>query len=294
MILFAIGSVFMVEPDPGFLYANARGDCSGRSAFLYNAIYNAKNNYDVIFVGSSRTMNDINDSLLNTLGGASYLNMGYCRYGRNLEYFFAREFCKTHRPKKIVVEVRGSEGDSPHPMTAFFMPASEVAEGFLTGRTETFSGLYDKFLCNLKFIRSKLFNHPVGFDPAQDPVFGFWAREAHDDMNALNVEKRKDSLEVINETRGDERLNRNSEFYLKKLKTLCAETKASLYFLYLPGFGKSRQKPRHSNQLEELGHLLNPPDSIFCTPANFSDHGHLNRHGAWQLSLWLNDCMTAK
>src|SRR4051812_32433524 len=100
LIITGVLIVFFTKPSPEFLFANAAGDCSGRSTFMYNALYTNQTNADVVFFGSSQTMNSINDSLLNTFGKQKFLNLGYCRYGRNLDYFFIENYCNHHQPKK--------------------------------------------------------------------------------------------------------------------------------------------------------------------------------------------------
>jgi hypothetical protein len=91
LISLLIASVFFIQPPKSFLFQNAKGDCSGRSEFMYNALYTNKTNADVVLFGSSKTLNGINDSMLNRLGEETYLNLGYCRFGRNLDWFFIDE-----------------------------------------------------------------------------------------------------------------------------------------------------------------------------------------------------------
>lgn len=279
--------VLCIKPTPEFLFANATGDCSGRSTFMYNALYNNNTNSDVVFFGSSQTMNGVNDSLVNSFGTTIFLNLGYCRYGRNLDYYFIERYCRQHRPQKIILEVRETEGDNTHAVTPFFLPVSDIAASFVTGNADVFKELYNKWLCNLKFIRGNIFGNELSV--LKMPVTqGFWQNRETGNIIRLNSERLKDSLFIKQEIADRKSLNRNSTFYFKKLKTLAAQKKIMLYFLYLGRYGNQQKRPAQERDYMNYGKVLIPPDSIFCDPQNFSNVNHLNNRGAAKLSLWLS------
>jgi len=282
--------VLFIKPGNAFLFSNAKGDCSGRSVFMYNALYTDSSQIDAALFGSSKTMNGVNDSLMNSFNNAHFLNLGYCRFGRNLDYFFINEFCKKHHPKKIILEVRETEGDNTHALSPFFLSVSSISEGVVSGRTEVFEDLYNKWLCNLKYLRTKLFHKEIKMDTLKIK-HGFWYGNKETDIQALIIKKNKDSIERITNQPTYSKMNSNSNYYFIKLKKLCSEKRIELYFLYLPSYGNLSKQPAQKKDYETFGKVLIPPDSIVCKSTNFSDYNHLNKQGADILSLWLKNAL---
>ncbi|MBL7920965.1 MAG: hypothetical protein JNJ40_11660 [Bacteroidia bacterium] len=279
-------SVFFVTPTKVFLFENSMGDCNGRARFMYSSLYKQKNNADVVFFGSSRTMNSVNDTIK---GKHKLLNLGYCRFGRNLDHFFIEEYLETHAPSEIILEVRADEGSNSHPMTPFLMPMSKVCEGFKALDGDVFSNLYNKWLFNLKYVRFKLFEKDYSKDFINYDKQGFLENLIKTDVNELNLKRAKDSVELISEDTEQKKLNHNSEFYFKKVKALCDQKNIKLRFLYLPNYGNVYKKPLCQKSYEDYGQCIIPPDSIFCDPSNFADYNHLNGKGAIKFSAWLNN-----
>ncbi|MEO6303484.1 MAG: hypothetical protein ABIP51_09935 [Bacteroidia bacterium] len=281
LVLFL--AVFFAVPDNKFLFKNSLGDCSGRAQFMYNKLYNTKTKADVVLFGSSRIMNGVNDS---TFGKNKILNLGYCRFGRDLDEFFVEEYLKSHQPSKIIIEVRGSEGDNSHPLTPFLMPVSKIAEEFYTLDVDVFSNLYNKWLCNLKYIRNKLFDKSDTLSFENNSEYGYWENYTEKDEKKLIDKRAEDSLELLTEKPNV--TNRNAEFYLSKIKELCEQKKIQLLFLYIPSYGNVCKTPELQKIYSENGTCILPPDSIFCNINNFADYNHLNKAGAKKFSLWLN------
>ena len=278
--------ILFVVPDKAFLFENSLGDCSGRAQFMYTALYKQDNNADVVFFGSSRTMNSINDTVK---AKKKLLNLGYCRFGRNLDQFFIEEYLITHKPSEIILEVRADEGDNSHPMTPFLMPVSKIAEGFITPDVDVFSNLYNKWLFNLKYIRHNLFSKKDNTNFLSYDKQGFLENLTKTNVDDLNAKRAKDSIEVMAENTEQKKLNHNSDFYFKRIKEVCDQKKVKIRFLYLPAYGNVYKKPLCKNAYSGYGQCIIPPDSIFCDPSNFADYNHLNGKGASKFSVWLNN-----
>lgn len=285
VVVALFSSILFIVPDNKFLFKNAIGDCSGRTEFMYNALYVQKSEADVVLFGSSRTMNGINDS---TFGKNKLLNLGYCRFGRNLDEFFIEEYLKTHQPKKLFLEIREEEGDNSHPLTPFLLPVSKIAEGFSALDADVFSNLYNKWLCNLKYTRNKIFqqNDTSGF--SGDAAKGFWENKDVTEPAKLNGKRSEDSLELY-DAKNPETLNRNSEFYFKKIKEQCDEKKVKLFFLYIPSYGNVYKRPTLEKNYSQFSTCVIPPDSIFCNSSNFADYNHLNKKGSNLFTVWFNN-----
>ncbi|MES2679211.1 MAG: hypothetical protein V4635_04970 [Bacteroidota bacterium] len=286
-LLVLVMAVFFVKPDEAFLFQNAKGDCSGRSIFMYNALYKDTLNANIVFFGSSRTMNDVNDSLMNASANKRFLNLGYCRFGRNLDYFFIEEYCRLHHPDKIVLEVREEEGSASHPLTAFLLPVSGIAEGALYLDPSLFKNLYNKWLCNLKFARGQILGKKPGEPGLVNTGHGFWYGNKVTDTGPLIQKRNKDSLDLQKAGLHHQNLQLNTEYYFKKLKALCDDKNIELSFLFLPSYGNLGGVPLQLSDYNAYGKTLIPPDSILKNVLNFSDYGHLNKRGADQLSNWM-------
>jgi len=285
----ALLAVLFAEPDKSFLFANDSGDCNGRSIFMYNALYNNPNQADVLLVGSSKTMNGINDSMLNRLGGQKFLNLGYCRFGRNLDYFFVEQYCHLHHPKALVLEVREHESQGSHPVSPFLLPLDQLAVSAFCMSGDFFPDLYNKWLCNLKFIRKKLFNPGANTEvPPVDARAGFWYGYKPPVPEELKQQRYSDSCTLASEKpSSNEALNAGSEFYLSKIAALCKAKHMRLYLLYLSSYGNLWKTPASYESYLRYGAFLSVPDSILQDVNNFSDFGHFNLQGANKASLWL-------
>ena len=284
IISLLITAVFIIKPPNSFLFQNTKGDCSGRSEFMYNALYTDKSNAEVVLFGSSKTLNGINDSMLNRLGNETYLNLGYCRFGRNLDWFFIEEYCKTHQPKKLILEVRQQEGDVTHPLTPFLLPLSEVAESALSFNKDFFSDIYNKWLCNLKFLRTCIFNTTNKMPVLLKIKGGYWPGNGKPSTAELNAYRYKDSV-TMSMQKPDMVLH--SKNYFERLKKLCAAKHIQLCFLYLSNYGNVKSKPDCYETYKRYGRVLCVPDSLLQNPLDFSDLGHFNLKGANKTSHWL-------
>src|SRR5438105_1366901 len=85
-ILAGLSFIFFMTTNREFCYNYVKGDCGERGKLLYKKMYEDKNKVDYLFVGSSKTWNDINDELLENLINtpnsyhARLFNVGYCRF----------------------------------------------------------------------------------------------------------------------------------------------------------------------------------------------------------------------
>src|SRR5687767_9647068 len=80
--------IFFLPTDRKRSYHYLTKDCEGRGAWMYRRIFERPEPVDVAFLGSSHTINGINDTLINQqLIGKKMTacNLGYCRLGRDLQ-----------------------------------------------------------------------------------------------------------------------------------------------------------------------------------------------------------------
>jgi hypothetical protein len=291
-VLIGLGIIFFIKTDREFCYNYVKGDCDQRGKLLYKKIYEDPNKVDYLFVGSSKTWNDINDELLEELiaspGSYHYklFNVGYCRFGRNLDYLFCKEFLKRNRLKKIFLEVRADESTTSHPIFPFLANGKEVLEGALALNGSLFPDVYDHLLMNINYTRCLLkleraeknmtnpFRH--GYNnidktiPA-DKLDEFYAKELKE-------------LQPVNTSAISYRF---SNYYLKKIKQLCDKKNIELVFVYLPSYGNISKAPAFKSDYEKMGKVIIGPDSIFRNKMYYKDVAHFNSRGAEAFTRFL-------
>jgi hypothetical protein len=98
-------------------------DCFNHAIWLHDRLFINPKPADVVFFGSSRTVNGVNDSLLNRrITNIHFLNAGYCRFGTNLYPLLLQDVIKTKNIKKLILEVREGEDYFSHPIFPYLAP----------------------------------------------------------------------------------------------------------------------------------------------------------------------------
>jgi hypothetical protein len=271
--------IFFIKTDREFAYYYIKGDCDQRGKLLYKKIYTEKNKVDYLFVGSSKTWNDIDDALLEQLINKpeqyhnKLFNTGYCRFGRNLDYLFCKEFSQRNRLKKIFLEVRADESTTSHPIFPFLANGKEVLEGSLALDRTIFPELYDHLLMNVNYVRHKLTleENRTGESPLP-PVHGYNNIEKIVSPEVLS----RSSVDAKEKTKELAIAYRFSKYYIQKIKNLCDKKKIELVFLYLPSYESIRETPGFFEDYKRLGKVIIAPDSIFMNRS----YWNLNAFGA--------------
>ena len=104
-IFFSI--IFFIRTDREFCYNYIKGDCDARGKLFYKKLVSESDNIDYLFIGSSKTMNGINDQLIEDSINAHQknkihlYNAGYCRFGRNLDFLLCKEFGRKNKFQQI-------------------------------------------------------------------------------------------------------------------------------------------------------------------------------------------------
>lgn len=290
-VLIGLAAIFFIKTNREFCYNYIKGDCDGRGKLLYKKMYEDNRKVDYLFVGSSKTWNDVNDELVENLINVSgsqvrLFNVGYCRFGRNLDYLFCKEFLKRNKLKKIFLEVRADESTTSHPIYPYLANGREVLEGALALNSRLFPELYNHLLMNINYTRCN---------------FDFETAEANTTNPFLhgynNIEKTisPDKLDEFykEETQNKETINTNSpsyrfsNYYLSKIKKLCDTKNIELVFLYLPSYANVNKTPAFKSEYEKWGKVIIGPDSIFSNKNYWKDVAHFNSFGADAYSRFL-------
>lgn len=284
-VLIGLGFIFFIKTNREFCYNYVKGDCDGRGKLLYKKMYEDKNKIDYLFVGSSKTWNDINDELLEKsinspeLAYVRLFNTGYCRFGRNLDYLFCKEFIKRNNLKKIFLEVRADESTTSHPIYPYLANGKEVLEGALALNGNYFSDIYNHLLMNVNYSRCKIKLEKAEVNTTNAFLHGYNNIDKIIEPEKLetfyNEEKAKTKGTNINSPS-----YRFSNYYLEKIKKLCDAKKIELVFVYLPSYANVNKTPAFKSHYEQWGKVIVGPDSIFNNKSYWKDVAHFNSSGA--------------
>ena len=271
-------------------YQELKNDCFNHGIWIYDRIQNNSKPVDIAFLGSSQTINGINDKLIETemnKTGLSVVNFGYCRLGKNLIYVLLKEIVKTKHPKYVIIEIKGDEDRYSHPVFPYIADTRDVVLANPFFNRDLLGDMYLHFFYKMDLIQEKLFREAENTDIRTDD-FGF--ASSADTATAEVLEKYSNRCAPKPALSKLER-NFHMHFprvYLKKIHKLCEKNRIELYFLYIPVYCTCNQQPRELNTYTKYGKVIIPPCEIFNNPSVWHDENHLNQAGADEFSLWLS------
>jgi hypothetical protein len=270
-------------------YLGLKNDCFNHAIWIHDRIYENPDPVDIAFLGSSHTINGINDMLLSEkLDGLNAVNFGYCRLGRNLDYVLLKEILQKKEIKKLVVEVRESEDRYSHPVFPSIAAGEDVFLPYPFFDRDILSDMWQHVAYKVELYQDSFYKAD-SITPFRMDDFGF---AAHPDtasvafLDEIKVKRSrpKTEISVIEKSL----TNKYPEGYLKKIGKICNNNSIDLYFLFLPSYGSQVHEPAEMKIYKELGTVLLPPVQLFEDKDNWFDENHFNMAGAAKLSEWLS------
>jgi hypothetical protein len=277
-------------------YISLKDDCFNHGIWLHDRIFENPLPVDIAFLGSSHTINAIDDHQVETIleeKKLRVLNLGYCRLGRNMDYALLKELLLSKKPKLVVLEITETENRYSHPIFPYIATQKDVLLPALFFNRDVVKDAYTAMAFKTELIQEQLFQnnpspaidlHAYGFaghaDTASKELLTKFFKERH------LPEKKQSSLEHAF-------YMAFPKAYLKKTVQLCKENKIRICFLYLPAFGTSRSIPSEMELYKTYGTVLIPPSTIFDNTSNWFDENHLNKNGTAILSQWLGEQLKA-
>ncbi|HAF29748.1 MAG TPA: hypothetical protein DCG75_11940 [Bacteroidales bacterium] len=270
------------------IYQGLKDDCFNHGIWIHDRIYENNKPIDIAFLGSSHTINGINDKLItDKINNQTSVNFGYCRLGRNLNYVLLKEILKKKDLKKIIIEVRESENRYSHPIFPYIASTKDVIAPNLFFNRDILSDLRTHFTYKVEIIQDKIYKQETDF-PIQENDFGFASNLNTASVILLDKIKIKRSVQKKQLTKIEQVFHDNfSRIYLNKIIKICNKNEIKIYFLYLPSYGRNIEKPTNYKYYQKNGELLIPPAQILWNQNNWHDEVHLNQSGAKKLSLWI-------
>ncbi|MGB3076778.1 MAG: hypothetical protein WBB36_15720 [Chitinophagales bacterium] len=286
-----IGFLFVIPFNKEFGYRFIKDDCYNHASWIYGRMNNPEG-IDIAFIGSSRTIHAIPDSLLEVLikqrcGNALHVaNLGYCRFGRNFDYEVVKDLLASKQIKNLVVEVREDEDPYSHLDFGYVASSADVLKPVFFN-TRYFSDFWKALQVRIVLLKSYLHIRPQDFEQRTVALslYGYGAStekfSARQQVPALNsIEPDQGSLLQ------DMKMN-FPEHFISEIAALASVNNVQLQFVFLPGFNPVKQMPNAYLFYKKYGTVLIPPAEIFSDPDNFKDENHLNDSGSTRLAAWL-------
>ena len=291
IILFLIPLLVLItllQVDKRYKYQELKDDCFDHGLWVYDRIYNNSAPVDIAFLGSSHTINGIDDQLITEnikIGQAA--NFGYCRLGRNLSFVLLKEIIQEKDLKMLIIEVREDEDRYSHPIFPYISHSRDVVFANPFFNRDIIADIWTHFAYKVEIAQDIIYQHEPSA-PLRTNDFGFASSNDTASSAYLDEVKRKRSIpkpDLSEMVRGF--YGKFARVYLEKISNSCNERNINIYFLYLPSYGTYLDKPDNYDIYIKYGKVISPPKQIYDNQTNWADENHLNREGARELSLWL-------
>ncbi|MCF8368580.1 MAG: hypothetical protein K9G76_06020 [Bacteroidales bacterium] len=282
--------VLLLPVNKRLLYLGLENDCSNHAKWIYDRLNNNTKPIDILFLGTSQTLNSINEKIIERELNPKVLhiaNMGYCRPGRDLAYVLLKETLLTKNPKVVFIEVREDEGRYSHPIFPYLAKTSDVLMANKFFNRDYFTDVWTHFIYKLDIFQDQLYQS-YDFVPINTQDFGHGTTS--DTASLSYLEEIKTKRSIPGPQLSDIERNfymRFSRHYLYKIDKFCRQHNIKLFFLYLPSYGIQTKIPNEYNTYVDYGEVIIPPFEIFNDPFNWYDEDHLNYSGSEKLSHWI-------
>ncbi|MFH1320995.1 MAG: hypothetical protein ABII90_10130 [Bacteroidota bacterium] len=284
--------VALIPIDKRLRYQNLENDCFNQGIWIHDRIFLNPRPIDIAFIGSSHTINGINDELIesNIQGqNLKVANLGYCRLGRNFSYSLVKDILKSKKPKWIIIEVREDEDRYSHPIFPYIADEKDVFLPYLLFNRDFINDYYHAFLYKLQLLQDAACKKDK-YVPERKNNYGFASSQDTASSELLNEYKLKRSKPKPKLSQFQKNFYMvYPRRYLKKINTLVKEQHGFILFLYFPSYGSNLDKPLEYDTYKEYGEVLIPPKEIFNDQNNWYNENHLNKTGANALTNWLSE-----
>ncbi len=286
--------VLNVNVSKEFSYNYIKDECEGAGQWMYSRMYLQNRPADIVFIGASRTMRAVDDSLLQHYYDSSganlkILNAGFCRFGRDMFTLIAEDVINSQAGMRtLVFEVNEREGSGNHPIYWTLAGTKDLLypESFVN--QSYFSNIYSGTLMRFDYLRSEWLSTLPRSIPSgkyfgclhTDAIAG---KEDMDDAAAFCAKGKHCNPPGAWE---EFELGYNKA-WIERLSNSCKAQNIELVFFYLPQYGCSNCPPRELEFYLQFGRVLIPPSEILDNRKYWSDHDHFNTYGSKAMAKWL-------
>src|ERR1044072_4383675 len=155
--------ILFSEPGRKTAWTGAKDDCENRGTYLWQRIFSDTTPVDVAFLGTSRTINDVVDTLIEREYRLHYkndchvVNLGYCRFGNEMQYVIAKDLFANKKPGLVIIEINEQMGTSSHPMYPYFASTEDILQPASFRNQSVPANYYNAFLARLTALRGDFY-----------------------------------------------------------------------------------------------------------------------------------------
>lgn len=294
---FLICVLILISPlKRKFAWNSLPTDCEGRGAWIYNRLYSDTTPVDMAFLGTSHTINGIQDTALARLfetqihQKVNVLNLGYCRFGNEMQFVIAKDLFATKKPRIVFIEINNQFGVASHPVYPYYAETENLLQPASFVQQTYPANIYNGFLARLSQCRNTCFgakdstlvtNLSYGYRGYPDPV---------DSAQLIPAEKNQK-----HEMNSWKRLQAQyPQAWLSDLIDLCKQNNTQVCFIYLPSFHDPAVPIEGMDFYTSLTDVLLPPDDFLKNKTFWRDPDHLNDKGAAFLAQWISEVAPVK
>jgi hypothetical protein len=290
LLMVPFVALFISPYSEEFAYHFIKDDCYNHGAWIFDRITRNPTPIDVAFIGSSHSIHAFQEKRMEELLDSNFhfANLGYCRYGRNLEFVLLKLLLKNKSPKIIILEVHEDEEKNSHDIFPYLAETKDLLLPPTPINRDYFSDLFYGASARLECFKAKYIFRKRNQEPNTN-LYGYGPSDRTVKEEELK-ENEKAWEKRLKQTKNEaiEKLQIKYPLaYLEKMIGLIKEKNIRLLFVYLPESGSKLTSPKHSAYYQNAGPLLIPPQYIFDDVANWMDASHLNDKGSALLSTWM-------
>lgn len=286
--------LFVMPYDKKFAYCFTEKSCFNRGEYVHSRIFENQTRIDIAFIGTSHTLNAIQDSSLEaslnvTIEEPLHLaNLSYCWQGLNTQYIIVKDLLENKSPKLIIFEVREWEDNSNHKIFPYIADANDIRQQPYLYKLSCFSNIYVSAVARFNYFKHRdQYEDSIGFISDN---YGYESNQELADSNSLllNYQRQQINYAGPDGIKLDDQMKNYDRYYFNKMMNICKEKNVKVCFLYLPSFGDVMNKPLNHELYTPFGEIYIPPKEIRDNKNYWANTSHLNNEGAIQLTKWLS------
>ncbi|MFY0644593.1 MAG: hypothetical protein JXR19_09035 [Bacteroidia bacterium] len=282
-VLFLLPLVLLlalVPVDRRILFKELKDDCLNKGIWMHDRIHINTTPIDIAFLGTSHTINAIDEKVIEANLSDSTLdvtNFGYCRIGRNLNLALLEEIGKKKTPQVVVLEIRENENLKGHPVAPYIVSSSSFLKWNSWFHSASLSDLWKHLSYKTQLTQDKYYNR---IDSLHFFPWDHYHKSAIDTATDLTHSNKPIK-------KGIELKYTYPHSYLKQIAKWCSNRNVELVFIYLPNYSYRNAAPLHIDFYEEYGKVWLPPAELLNNNNLWYDIEHLNTAGAKKYSEWV-------
>jgi len=286
----AIVYILLTDLDREYAWKSVPGDCENRGSWIYDRIIKDEKAIDIAFLGTSHTINGIQDTLITNLitkkigNTITALNLGYCRFGNELQFIIAKDLFAHKKVKTMVIEINETFGISSHPVYSYYAKTEDIIRPASFKNQKALVNIYDAFLARLSQLRTDFFNMKPGKEN-KFPEYGYRGY-----AGLADPQKLIESSNVNEDSNPVRQFNIGyPKSWIKALVDFCKANNSQVYFLYIPSYSSQPTPTEGMEFYNSLAPVLVMPRTELADKNLWRDADHLNDKGAAIFSRWVGN-----